>query len=144
MDIIMAVDFGDARTGLAVTDSAGMMAHGAGCIEGVGFKKVAAAVAEKAKKRSVALIVVGNPINMNGTEGPRSQKCRDFAETVAELSGIPTVMQDERLTTVSAHRFLSDSGVAGRKHKKHVDELSATLILESYLERLKSAGDTAK
>jgi len=135
MDIIMAVDFGDARTGLAVSDSAGMMAHGAGCIEKMGFRKTAAAVAEAAKKREVALIVVGNPINMNGTEGPRSQKCRDFAAMVEELSGIPTVMQDERLTTVSAHRFLSDSGVAGKNHRDHVDELSATLILESYMKR---------
>lgn len=139
MDIIMAVDFGDARTGLAVSDSAGMMAHGAGCIEGMGFKKTAAAVAEAAKMREVSLIVVGNPINMNGTEGPRSQKCRDFAAMVEELSGIPTEMQDERLTTVSAHRFLADSGVSGRDHKKHVDELSATLILEAYMKKKENA-----
>lgn len=138
MDIVMAVDFGDARTGLAVSDSAGMMAHGAGCIEGMGFKKTAAAVAEEAKKREVALIVVGNPINMNGTEGPRSQKCRDFAAMVGEISGIPVEMQDERLTTVSAHRFLSDSGVSGKDHRKHVDELSATLILEAYMEKKKN------
>ena len=140
MNIIMAVDFGDARTGLAVSDSAGMMAHGAGCIEGLGFRKTAAAVSEEAKKRGAALIVVGNPINMNGSEGPRSQKCRDFAALVEELSGIPAVLQDERLTTVSAHRFLSDSGVSGRKHREHVDELSAALILETYLERLKNGG----
>lgn len=138
MDIIMAVDFGDARTGLAVSDAAGMMAHGAGCIEKMGFRKTAEEVAKAARDREVSLIVVGNPINMNGTEGPRSRKCRDFAAMVEELSGIPAVMQDERLTTVSAHRFLTDSGVSGRHHKEHVDELSATLILESYLNRQKN------
>lgn len=141
MDIIMAVDFGDARTGLAVSDSMGFMAHGAGCIKSAGFMKTADAVAAAAKEKGASLIVVGNPLNMNGTAGPRSDKCRAFAERVEEISGIRTVMQDERLTTVSAHRFLFDAGKSTIKHKDSVDELSAVLILESYLETLKNKAD---
>ena len=133
MDIIMAVDFGDARTGLAVSDSAGMMAHGAGCIEGMGFKKTAAAVAEAAKKREVSLIVVGNPINMNGTEGPRAELCREFAEKLKEATGLPVTMWDERRTTVEAHNILSQHNYHGQKRKNTVDAVAASLILEGYL-----------
>lgn len=130
--IILGVDFGDARTGLATCDKNEMMAVGAGCISG-GFKKALDGTCETAKKLGAELIVVGNPLNMNGTEGPRSQRCRDFAAEVEKLSGIRTVLYDERLTTVSAHKFLSGSGLDSRKHKNHVDELSAKLILEDYL-----------
>lgn len=141
MKIIMAVDFGDARTGLAVSDAAGLMAHGAGCIKSNGFKTVAEAVAREAAARGAELIVVGNPINMNGNEGPRSQKCREFAAMLGEISGIPVELFDERLTTVSAHRFLSDTNVRGAKRKSVVDELSATLILENYMEKAKNVGE---
>lgn len=130
--IILGVDFGDARTGLASCDKYEMMASGAGCIQG-GFKKALEGVCDTAKKIGAELIVVGNPLNMNGSAGPRSEKCRDFAEEVEKACGIKTVLYDERLTTVSAHRFLSGSGLDSRKHKKHVDELSAQLILEDYL-----------
>ncbi len=135
MKIILGVDFGDARTGLAVSDSLGMLAVGAGCIKCEGFKKTAEAVASAAKERRAELIVVGNPINMNGTEGPRSERCRDFAAYLEEISSIPVELFDERLTTVSAHRFLSDQNVRGKKRRDSVDELSATLILQDYLDR---------
>ncbi len=130
--VIVGVDFGDARTGLSSCDRNEMMAVGAGCIEG-GFKKALEGTAECARRLGAELIVVGNPINMNGTEGPRSARCRDFAESLEQLTGIRTVLYDERLTTVSAHKFLSGSGLDSRKHKSHVDELSAKLILEDYL-----------
>ena len=135
MKIVLGVDFGDARTGLAVSDRLGMLAVGAGCIKCEGFKKTAAAVAAAAKERGAEIIVVGNPINMNGTEGPRSEKCRDFAAYLSEISSLPVELCDERLTTVSAHRFLSDANVRGKKRKDSVDELSATLILQDYLDR---------
>lgn len=130
--IILGVDFGDARTGLSSCDREEIMAVGAGCITG-GFKKALVGTCESAKRIGAELIVVGNPINMNGTEGPRSAKCRDFAAELEKMSNIKTVLYDERLTTVSAHRFLSGAGLDSRKHKSHVDELSAKLILEDYL-----------
>lgn len=133
--IILAVDFGDARTGLAVAGRSGSIAVGAGMIKSENFKKTVTAVAEAAAREKADLIVVGNPVNMNGTEGPRSEKCRNFAAALGEESGIPVVLYDERLTTVSAHRFLSESGVSGKKRKNSVDELSATLILQDYIDR---------
>ena len=135
-DIIFGVDYGDARTGLA----RGMdgFAFGAGCVRCDGMKKTAAAVAEAAKAAGARLIVVGNPINMNGTEGPRSEKCRAFANMLGEMSGIPVELYDERLTTVSAHNLLSEMNVRGKKRKNTVDELSAVLILQDYMERRKN------
>ncbi len=135
--IIMGVDFGDVRTGLAVCDKYEMMASGAGCVEG-GFKKTLDAVAKKAMELKAELIIVGNPVNMNGSEGPRSQKCRDFATELETASGISVKLYDERLTTVSAHRYLSTSGLDSRRHKKHVDELSAQLILEDFMRARKN------
>lgn len=135
MKIVMGVDYGDVRTGLAVCDKMGMLAVGAGCITCEGMRKTAEAVAVSAKERKAELIVVGNPINMNGTEGPRSEKCKRFASLLSEISGLEVKLYDERLTTVSAHRFLSDQNVRGKKRKAAVDELSATLILQDYIDR---------
>ena len=135
MKIILGVDYGDVRTGLAVSDRLGLLAAGAGCIKCESFKGAVAAVAEAAKKHKADLIVVGNPINMNGTEGPRSEKCRAFAEALGELAGIPVELFDERLTTVSAHKFLNETNVRGKKRKGAVDELSATIILQDYLDK---------
>ncbi len=138
--IILGVDFGDARTGLAICDKFEMMASRAGCVNG-GFKKALDGTAAKARELGAELIVVGNPVNMNGSEGPRSAKCRDFAAELEKLTGIKTVLYDERLTTVSAHNFLSMSGLDSRQHKKHVDELSAQLILEDYMTLRKNRGE---
>ena len=138
MKIIMGIDYGDARTGLAVCDRMGMLAVGAGCVKCEGMKKTAAAVAEAAKEKKAEMIVVGNPINMNGSEGPRSVKCKAFAEMLRELTGLEVRLYDERLTTVSAHRFLSDQNVKGKKRKDSVDELSATLILQDFLDRYRN------
>ncbi len=137
--VIIGIDYGDVRTGIAVCDKLEMMASGAGCIKAEGFKKAAEGVAAKAKELKAELIVVGNPVNMDGSEGERSLKCRDFAAYLSEITGIPSEMYDERLTTVSAHRYLAASGVDGRKHKKHVDELSAQIILEDFLSARKKA-----
>ncbi|MBE6562432.1 MAG: Holliday junction resolvase RuvX [Ruminococcaceae bacterium] len=141
MKIIMAVDYGDARTGLAVCDKLGMLAVGAGCVKCEGMKKTVEAVAAEAAKRKAEIIVVGNPINMNGTEGPRSEKCRAFAALLGEACSLPVELYDERLTTVSAHRFLSDANIRGKKRKDSVDELSATLILQDFLDRNRNRED---
>ena len=130
----MSVDFGDARTGLAVCDKTELLASPAGLIDRPGFKKIAAEVASRASDAGAELIVVGDPLNMDGTAGPRSERCRDSAREVERVSGIPTVMHDERLSTVSAHEILSEAGINMKGHKKRVDELAAVLILESYLE----------
>lgn len=134
--IIMGVDYGDARTGLAL--NAGSFAFGAGCVRAEGMRRTAEEVAAAAAEKSAELIVVGNPINMNGTEGPRSEKCRAFAKMLGELSGIPVELYDERLTTVSAHNIMSELNVRGKKRKDNVDELSATIILQNYIDRHKN------
>lgn len=133
--IILGVDYGDARTGLAL--NAGTFAFGAGCVRCEGMRRTAEAVAAAAAKKKAELIVVGNPVNMNGTEGPRSEKCRAFAHMLGELSGIPVELYDERLTTVSAHNIMSELNVRGKKRKDNVDELSATIILQDYIDRNK-------
>ena len=130
--VLLGVDYGDARTGLAT--NAGTFAFGAGCIKSEGMKKTAQAVADAAIAKKAELIVVGNPINMTGTEGPRSEKCRAFAAMLTEMSGIPVELYDERLTTVNAHNILSELNVRGKKRKDNVDELSATLILQAYID----------
>ncbi|MBQ8475212.1 MAG: Holliday junction resolvase RuvX [Clostridia bacterium] len=131
----LGVDYGDARTGLA--SNAGTFAFGAGCVRAEGMKKTAQAVADAAIAKKADLIVVGNPINMNGTEGPRSEKCRAFAAMLEEMASIPVVLYDERLTTVNAHNILSELNVRGKKRKDTVDELSATLILQAYIDSWK-------
>ena len=136
-EIYLGVDFGDARTGLALSDAMGFLATGAGCIRSNNLRITAEEPAAFAKEKGVARIIVGYPLNMNGTAGPRAERVKVFADMVAELSGIPVELLDERLTTVSAHRFLSDSGVSGKKRKSSVDELSATIILQDYLDRKK-------
>ena len=138
--IIVGIDFGGVRTGLAVCDKFEMMASEAGCVTAEGYKKALAAVGERVKELRAELIVVGNPVNMNGTAGPRSEKCRAFARELSELTGIPAELYDERLTTVSAHRILSENNVRGKKRKATVDALSARLILEDYLTLRRNKG----
>lgn len=138
--IIAGIDFGDARTGIAVCDKYEMMASEAGCIQADGYRKTLTLVAEKMLELKAELIVVGNPRNMNGTEGPRSEKCKAFAKELSEATGIETVLFDERLTTVSAHKILSENNVKGKKRKATVDALSARLILEDYLAVRKNTG----
>ena len=133
--MILGVDYGDARTGLAL--NAGTFAFGAGCVHCEGMRRTAEAVAAAAAEKKAELIVVGNPVNMNGTEGPRSEKCRAFAHMLGEISGIPGELSDERLTTVSAHNIMSELNVRGKKRKDNVDELSATIILQNYIDRNK-------
>jgi len=132
---ILGVDYGDARTGLALSDLAGFLASGAGCIKSSGFLKTAQAVAEFAIKSDVGLIVLGHPINMNGTLGPRSEKVQAFGAKLKELCGIEVELFDERLSTANAHQILNQTNTRGQKRKDIIDEMSACLILQSYLDR---------
>lgn len=141
--IIVGIDFGDARTGIAVCDKYEMMASDVGFIRADSYKKALAAVGEKVVELKAELIVVGNPINMDGSQGSRSEKCKAFARELSELTGIPTEMYDERLTTVSAHKILNENNIRGKKRKETVDALSARLILEDFLRLRKNLGKSS-
>ncbi len=142
--VIVGIDFGDARTGIAVCDKYEMMASEAGCIRADSYKKMLSAVAEKVLELHPERIVLGNPKNMDGSEGFRSDKCKAFGAELQEATGIEVVMVDERLTTVSAHKILSENNVRGKKRKDTVDALSARLILEDYLGRRKREKELAQ
>ncbi|MBR5827356.1 MAG: Holliday junction resolvase RuvX [Clostridia bacterium] len=131
--VILAVDYGDARTGLAVCDRMEILASPVGVINESYEPKVIAAVKSHAERLGAELLVVGLPKNMDGSEGFRADKCKAFAEQLGNATGIKTVMYDERLTTVWAHRTLSDNNVRGKKRKEVVDAVSAVVILEGYM-----------
>ena len=131
---IMAVDYGDARTGLALCDRTEFLASPIGVIHEYNFdntvKKVAYAVTEYDAK----MVVIGHPLNMNGSAGDRAQKCELFAEKLRELVDVPVILWDERSTTVSAHQILNDTNTRGKKRKAVIDEVAATVILQSFLD----------
>lgn len=133
----MGVDYGDARTGLAVSDLSGTLAQGIGTVKAAGMRKTAEAVAEAVKKNNVFEIVLGLPINMNGTEGPRAEKARAFGEMLGEITGVPVILFDERLTTSAAHQIMNLTDTKGSKRKGKVDTLSAEIILQDYLDSRK-------
>ncbi len=130
---ILAVDYGDARTGLAACDPGEMLASPVGTVEHWDPQKVAEQAAKAAKEVRAERIVVGHPLNMDGTAGPRAQLCREFAALLREASGLPVVLWDERQTTVTATRYLNATDTRGKKRKKVIDAVAATVILESYL-----------
>ena len=131
---ILGVDFGDTRTGVAVSDISGFLASGVGTVKSTSFLKTAEEVAKIAKEKDVCLIVLGHPINMNGTLGPRSEKAQAFGKHLEELTGLPVVLFDERLSTANAHVMLNITNTRGQKRKSIIDEMSACLILQSYLD----------
>lgn len=130
---IMSVDYGDSRTGLAMCDKSEIIASPLMTISEKDFEKCAAAVAEQALGNKAELIVVGNPINMNGTEGSRSEKCRLFADMLREKTGLEVEMWDERSTTVTAIGIMNDLNKRGKKRKEALDATAAAVILEGYL-----------
>ena len=134
---IMGVDFGDRRTGLSISDPSRFIASGIGYISPGGIEKTADAVALVAKENSVVAIVVGVPVNMDGSEGARAERCRKFGNMVADRSGLPVAMFDERMTTMSASRYLNETNTRGKKRKAVIDTLSAEIILQNCLDRLK-------
>ena len=131
--VILSVDYGDVRTGIAVCDKMEMLASPVTVITQSYAPKLIAEIEKFISQYTPELIVVGLPKNMDGTSGERAEKCRNFADALTEKTGIRTVMVDERLTTVSAHRALNVTNVRGDKRKGIVDAVSAVMILESYL-----------
>lgn len=132
--IIMSVDLGKARTGLAVCDKTEFLASPYTVIFEKSPKMLPQRVAEAVKEVKAELVVVGLPKNMDGTEGESAQNARAFAATLTELTGVQTVMQDERGTTVTAHNFLNDTNTRGKKRKNAVDAVAATIILQDFLD----------
>lgn len=133
---ILGVDFGDVRTGLAVSDEGRFLAQGIGYLRVPGLAKAAAAVAEEAESRGVGAIIVGLPTNMNGTHGPRAEHAVQFAEALREVTGLPVATFDERMTTMAAVRYLNDTNTRGKNRKAVIDTLSAQIILQNALDRL--------
>ena len=136
---ILGVDFGDTRTGLAVSDASRFLASGIGYVSPGGIQKTADKVVEVAREQKVSAIVVGLPKNMDGSEGFRAERCREFAGLLRDqLEDIPVAMIDERMTTMSASRYLNETNTRGQKRKGVIDTLSAQIILQNALDRLKN------
>lgn len=129
----MAIDYGDAHTGVALSDPTGLLAGTATTIHSRKEAEVLEQLVQMIRENQVDELVMGFPRNMDGTEGPRAELYRSFAQKLEEASGMPVKLWDERRTTVDAHRILQESGKNAKKRKKTVDAVAASLILEGYL-----------
>ena len=138
---IMAVDLGDARTGLACCDRTEFLASPIGVIHETDFNEIIRQVAVASVEYDVKEIVVGYPKNMNGTIGERAEKCEKFANILSQLVDVPVKLWDERSTTVSATNYLNETNTRGNKRKEVIDAVAATIILESYMEYRKNHKD---
>ena len=134
---IMGIDYGDARTGLAVSDEMNILVGEAWTLNEWNPERVADVIAQEAQKRNVGRLVLGLPKNMDGSEGPRAEKCRDFAELLRSKTDIELVRWDERRSSIEAHAILHANGKKEKKHRKTVDAVAASLILEGYLGTLR-------
>lgn len=136
--VILSVDYGDARTGIAVCDKLEFMASPVTVIHERENDRLVARIAEIAKEKRAEKIVLGLPKNMDGSEGFRAEACRAFGAVLSEAANLPVDFQDERLTTVSAHQMLNVTDARGKKRKELVDAVSAVIILEDYLRKMKN------
>lgn len=130
---IMAIDYGDAHTGIAISDPTGFLTGFTTTITAYRPEVVADSVAALAAEHGVEELVLGHPLNMDGTLGPRAEKAEALAELLKTASGLPVILWDERRTTIDAHQILFHSGKNAKKRKKIVDAVAASLILEGYL-----------
>ena len=130
---VLAIDYGDARTGIAVSDASGLIVGQTTVIHSYNAEKTAQEIARLVRETGAERLVMGFPRNMDGTEGPRAALYREFAKRVEKTCGMSVVLWDERRTTVEAHQILSDCNYHGKKRKNTVDAVAASLILEGYL-----------
>lgn len=130
---IMGIDYGDARTGLAVSDAMNILVGEAWTVNQWNANVLADEIVKQAESRGIERFVLGLPKNMDGTEGVRAEKCREFAALLGSKTDIPIVMWDERRSSVEAHAILHANGKKEKKHRKTVDAVAASLILEGYL-----------
>jgi len=135
-----ALDLGRARVGVAIDDDLGLMAHPRGHFSGRDRKALLAEIARFAKDEGVEHVLVGLPLRLSGREGPEAREARAIAQQIADATGLTVELCDERLTTVQAHRALSDSGVRGRDRKQVIDEAAACAILQSWLDARRGGG----
>ena len=133
---IMAIDYGDARTGIAISDALGLLTGTTTVIHSWNAEKTAEEIARLMREHGVERLVMGFPRNMDGSEGPRAELYRAFAARLAEVTGLTPVLWDERRTTIEAHQILSAGNYHGKKRKNTVDAVAASLILEGYLSYL--------
>jgi putative Holliday junction resolvase len=131
---VMAIDYGDAHTGVAISDPTGFLTGSVTTIHSRKEEVVLAELKRLAEENQVEELVMGFPRNMDGSEGPRAELYRNFAAKVEQTTGLPVKLWDERRTTVDAHRILQESGQNAKKRKKTVDAVAASLILEGYLD----------
>ncbi len=134
---VLGIDFGDSRTGYAISDELGFGATVLPAYKCKSIKGVAEYTIQLAKEQNAEKIVLGFPKNMNGTLGPRAEKTKRLKKMVEELVDIPIILWDERLTTVSAHSLMNETNVRGKKRKDSVDSVSAAYILQGYLDSIR-------
>ncbi len=139
MSRVLAVDYGDVRTGLALSDENRFLASGIGTIREGGMRATAKRVTKVAADRGAGIIVIGLPKNMDGSEGASAEKIRAFAAILAELTDAQIEFLDERVTTMAAHRILNLTDTRGGKRRQVVDTLSAEIILQNYLDMRKNS-----
>lgn len=132
--MILGVDFGDSRTGYAISDSLGFSANTLETYSSKNMNDVAIHTADLAKKHNIQKIVLGFPKNMNGTIGERGKKTKAFSKLLKEMTGLEIILWDERLTTVSAHSLMNETNIRGKKRKESVDKIAAAFILQAYLD----------
>jgi putative Holliday junction resolvase len=132
---ILGVDFGEARTGLALSDTSRFLASGIGNIPGGGLERTAQRIIEAASEHGAVAVVLGLPVNMNGTEGPKASRVRELGALIE--ASLPVYLMDERMTTMAAARFLNETNTRGKKRKGVIDTLSAQIILQNALDRLR-------
>lgn len=130
---IMAIDYGDVRIGIAVSDPTGFICGEAWTLQEWDAERAAGTIATEAEKREVSTIVLGLPKNMNGTEGPRAEKSREFKKILEKHTDKEIILWDERRSSIEAHAILHNVGKKEKKHRESVDAVAASLILEGYL-----------
>lgn len=130
---IMAIDYGDAHTGVAISDPTGLLAGFTATVTAYRPEAAAEQIAALAREHGAEELVLGHPLNMDGSRGPRAEKAEAMAELLRTVTGLPVVLWDERRTTIDAHQILFNAGKNAKKRKKMVDAVAASLILEGYL-----------
>ena len=133
---IMAIDYGDQRIGLAVSDPTGIICGEAWTMEEWNMERASERISEEAAARQVERLVLGLPKNMDGSEGSRAEKSREFKALLEKDSGLAVILWDERRSSIEAHAILHANGKKEKKHRKTVDAVAASLILEGYLRSL--------
>ena len=131
---ILGIDYGDARTGLSISDATGLLAGSPSVIHEWNYEKLVDKLTAFIEQEKIEEIVLGHPKNMDGTVGVRAQKCEALADTLKERTGVPVVLWDERRTTVAAHDILHQAGKKSKQHRQTVDAVAASLILQGYLD----------